>query len=100
MEATLLHWHKAYRLRKVWFDPFQMEATAQRLAKAGLKIEGVAQTIPNLTAATSNLFDLVQERRLVLYPDAGMRLAASRAVLVETSRGGVSTSSSRMKYST
>ena len=87
IEATLLHWHKAYRLRKVWFDPFQMEATAQRLAKAGLKIEGFAQTVPNLTAATSNLFDLLQERRLVLYPDAGMRLAASRAVLVETSRG-------------
>ena len=45
------------------------------------------QTIPALTAATSNLFDLIRERRLALYPDPGMRLAASRAVLVESSRG-------------
>jgi hypothetical protein len=40
-----------------------------------------------LTAATSNLFDLISARQLVLYYDAGMRLAASRAIIVESSRG-------------
>jgi len=87
VEATLLEWRKRFMLRKVWFDPFQMEAVAQRLAKAGIKIEPYAQTVPNLTAATSNLFDLIQARQLVLYPDAAMRLAISRAIIVESSRG-------------
>jgi phage terminase large subunit-like protein len=87
VEATLLDWRKRFLLRKVWFDPFQMEAVAQRLAKAGIKIEPYAQTVPNLTAATSNLFDLIQARQLVLYPDAAMRLAISRAIIVESSRG-------------
>ena len=87
VEATLLDWKKRFRLRKVYFDPYQMAAVAQRLAKAHVKIEEYPQTVPNLTAATSNLFDLIQSRSIVLYPDAGMRLAISRAVLHESSRG-------------
>jgi phage terminase large subunit-like protein len=87
VEQTLLDWSKRYRMRKVWFDPFQMVSVAQRLAKARIKIEEYPQTVPNLTAATSNLFDLIQARQLVLYPDAAMRLAISRAIIVESSRG-------------
>jgi phage terminase large subunit-like protein len=87
VEATLLEWRERFLLRKVWFDPFQMQATAQRCQRAGIKIEEYPQTVPNLTAATSNLFDLIQARQLVLYPDAGMRLAISRAIIVESSRG-------------
>ena len=71
VEATLLDWRKRYLVRKVWFDPFQMVSVAQRLAKAHVPIEEYPQTIPNLTAATQNLFDLIQARTLVLYPDAG-----------------------------
>jgi hypothetical protein len=52
---------------------------AQRLAKQGVRIEEYPQTVPNLTAATSNLFDLISARQLILYPDAAMRLAVSRA---------------------
>jgi hypothetical protein len=87
IEATLLEWRKRFMLRKVWFDPYQMQSTAQRLAKAGARIEEYPQTVPNLTSATSNLFDLISARQLVLYPDAGMRLAISRAIIVESSRG-------------
>ena len=64
-----------------------MAAVAQRLTRTGVKVEEYPQTIPNLTAATSNLFDLIQARQLVLYPDAAMRLAVSRAIIVESSRG-------------
>jgi phage terminase large subunit-like protein len=87
VEQTLLDWHKRFRLRQVWFDPFQMVSVAQRLVRAGIPVEEYPQTVPNLTAATSNLFDLISARQLVLYPDAGMRLAASRAVIVESARG-------------
>jgi phage terminase large subunit-like protein len=87
VERTLLEWRQRFVLRQVLFDPFQMAAVSQRLAKAHVPIEEYPQTVPNLTAATQNLFDLIQSRSLVLYPDAAMRLAASRAVIVESSRG-------------
>jgi phage terminase large subunit-like protein len=87
VEATLLDWNKRFHLRKVYFDPFQMVAVAQSLEKEHVKIEPYAQTVPNLTAATSNLFDLIQSRSILLYPDAGMRLAVARAVIHESSRG-------------
>ena len=87
VERTLLEWRQRFVLRQVLFDPFQMMAVSQRVAKAHVPIEEFPQSIPNLTAATQNLFDLIQSRSLVLYPDAAMRLAASRAVIVESSRG-------------
>jgi hypothetical protein len=87
IEATLLDWHRRYQLRKILFDPMQMEAVAQRLTKAGVLIESYPQTVPNLTQCTSNLFDLIDSRRLALYSDANMRLSASRTVIVESSRG-------------
>jgi phage terminase large subunit-like protein len=87
IEATILEWREKFRLRKVYFDPFQMVSVAQRLQRAGVKVEEFPQTVPNLTAATSNLFDLIQSRSIALYPDAPMRLAISRAIIVESSRG-------------
>ena len=87
IEATLREWRERFRLRLVWFDPYQMKPTAQRLARERIPIEEYPQTIPNLTAATSNLFDLISARQLVLYPDAGMRFAVSRAIIVESARG-------------
>ena len=87
VERTILDWRQRYILRQVLFDPFQMAAVSQRLAKAFVPIEEFPQTIPNLTQATSNLFDLIAARQLVLYPDAAMRLAVSRAIITESSRG-------------
>ena len=87
IETTLREWRARFRLRQVLFDPYQMAAVAQRLARERMPIEEYPQTVPNLTAATSNLFDLISARQLVLYPDAGMRLAVSRAIIVESARG-------------
>ena len=70
IEKTLREWHERFRMRQVLFDPFQMAAVAQRLAGEGIPVEEYPQTVPNLTAATSNLFDLITARQLVLYPDA------------------------------
>jgi len=87
VEWQLLEWSRRYIIRKVLFDPFQMVSSAQRLAKAQIPIEEFPQTVPNLTAATTNLYDLIQSRQIALYPDAAMRLAVSRAIIVESSRG-------------
>jgi phage terminase large subunit-like protein len=87
IEATLLDLAKRFQLRKVLFDPYQMQAVSQRLAKAGLPIEEFPQSAPNLTAASQNLYELIQSGGIVAYPDAAVRLAVSRAIAVETARG-------------
>jgi phage terminase large subunit-like protein len=87
IEQTLLDLHQRFNVAKVLFDPYQMQATAQRLTRAGLTIEEFPQSPANLTAASQNLFELINGGNLVAYPDAGMRLAVSRAVAVETPRG-------------
>jgi phage terminase large subunit-like protein len=87
VERVVLDLDKRYYVCKVLFDPFQMASTAQRLAKQGVPIEEFPQSVPNLTAASQNLFELIQSQQLVAYPDEAMRLAISRAVAVESSRG-------------
>jgi len=71
----------------VRYDPYQLVAVAQRLSAHGLPMVEFAQSVPNLTEASSNLFELTKARNLALYPDAEMRLAVSRCVALETSRG-------------
>jgi hypothetical protein len=87
IEATLLDLSRRFQLRKVLFDPYQMQAVSQRLARAGLPIEEFPQSAPNLTAVSQNLYELIQSGGILAYPDAAMRLAVSRAVAVETARG-------------
>ena len=87
IETTLLDLQKRFNVARVLFDPYQMQATAQRLTRAGLNIEEFPQSPANLTAASQNLFELINGGNIVCYPDAGMRLAVSRAVAVESSRG-------------
>ena len=50
-------------------------------------IEEFPQSPSNLTSASQNLFELIQGQNLLAYSDAGIRLAISRAVAIETSRG-------------
>jgi Terminase large subunit, ATPase domain len=87
IESTLRDLKERFQVRKVLFDPWQMQATAQRLARAGLEIKEFPQTPANLTKASQNLFELITGGNLLAYPDAALRLAISRAVAVETPRG-------------
>lgn len=87
IERTLLDWSKRFDLREVLYDPWQMQATAQRLTRAGLRLKEFPQSSPNLTVASQNLYELIKGQNLLVYPDAAMRLAISRAVGLETSRG-------------
>jgi len=87
IEETLLDLANRFTIEEIKFDPFQMISTAQRLQEARLPMMEFAQTVPNLTAASSNLFDLIKGGNLISYPDAELRLALSRTVALETSRG-------------
>ncbi|MEE9249738.1 MAG: terminase large subunit [Alphaproteobacteria bacterium] len=87
VEETLLNLKDRFRLREVRFDPYQMAAVSQRLVKSNVPMIEFAQTVPNLTAASTNLYELIKGRGLVVYPDDEIRLAINRAVAIETSRG-------------
>jgi phage terminase large subunit-like protein len=87
VEAALVNINRSYQCQQILFDPWQLQSVAQRLVKRGLPIEEFPQTSPNLTAASQNLFDLIESLCLVMYPDEQLRLAASRAVAIETPRG-------------
>jgi phage terminase large subunit-like protein len=87
IERTLLDLRERFYVAEIRYDPYQLVAVSQRLAAQGLPMVEFPQTLPNLTEASSNLFELLKSRNLAMYPDAEMRLAASRAVAIESSRG-------------
>jgi hypothetical protein len=87
VEATLVDMARRFSVQRILFDPWQMQSTAQRLTKRGLPIREFPQTAGNLTEASQNLYDLIQGRNLLMCEFEDLRLAVSRAVAVETSRG-------------
>src|SRR5262249_23239932 len=87
IETTLLDLKQRFKLRKVLFDPYQMQASAQRLRRQGVAMEEFPQSLPNITEASQNLYELIKSRNLVVYADADVRLAISRAVAIEGARG-------------
>ena len=87
IESTLIGLHKCFRVKKVCYDPFQMASSAQRLIKERVKMEETPQTVPTLTAAAQNLYDLVHSGNFTAYHSEEIRLAMSRAVAIESTRG-------------
>lgn len=87
IEHTVKEWCALYGVRSVHFDPWQMASVAQRLSVAGIPMREFPQSVPNLTAIGSNLYELIRSGGIVVYPDDDIRLAISRAVARETDRG-------------
>ena len=71
IEGTLLDLKKRFYIKRILYDPWQMAATAQRMLRAQLPIEEFPQTQPNLTAASQNLYELIQGQNLHVYADGG-----------------------------
>ncbi len=87
VERTLLEIRGRFSVREIRFDPYQLVAVAQRLSAAGLPMTEFAQSVSNLTESSTALYETIKGRNLVVYPDSDMRLAISRCVALETSRG-------------
>ena len=87
IEETLLSLVERFHVQEVHFDPYMLVPVAQRLTKAGVPMVEFPQSVPNLTEASTNLYDLIKGRNLVVYPDEGLRRAIHQAVALETSRG-------------
>lgn len=87
IEATLLELQQRFAVREVRYDPYQMQASAQRLTSAGVPMVEFPQTVSNLTEASNNLFELIKGANLITYPDPALDRAIQQTVAVETTRG-------------
>jgi len=85
--AFLRELFESYYIGEIWYDPYQMHDLSTRLRSEGLPMMEYPQSIPNLTAMGQNLYELVKGGNLVLYPDDFMRICASHAIAVQSSRG-------------
>ncbi|MGE5443328.1 MAG: terminase TerL endonuclease subunit [Ignavibacteriales bacterium] len=87
LEKYLIELARNYPLGEILYDPFQFHRSATTLAKEGLMLTEFPQTIPNLTAMSQNLYDLIEFGKLKLYADRELRREATMAVGKETGRG-------------
>jgi phage terminase large subunit-like protein len=87
VETTILSLYRRFRVRQVLYDPYQMAAVAQRLARNHVPMVEYPQSVPNLTEVATNLYELFKGRNLIIYPDDAIRLAVSRTVASESARG-------------
>jgi hypothetical protein len=87
IEQTVIEWRDRFNLRVVSYDPFQMAASSQRLLREGIPMEEFPQSMPNLTAASQNLYEAIKGRNIVAYPSEPIRVAISHAVAIEGARG-------------
>ena len=60
VEGTVRQIRERFRLMAVYFDPYQMQAEAQRLRSCGVPMREYPQTMDRLTALGSNLYDLIK----------------------------------------
>jgi phage terminase large subunit-like protein len=79
--------YSKYSIREIRYDPFQLHDLSTRLRSDGLPMVEFAQSVPNLTQMGQNLFELIKERNIQLYPDREMRLAVSHTIAVQHPRG-------------
>lgn len=87
IERFLLACKSRYAVKKVFYDPSQMASTSQRLVLSGLPMQEYLQTPSNLLDMGQNLYDLISKRQIDFYHAPEIRLAMSRAVARESSRG-------------
>jgi phage terminase large subunit-like protein len=78
---------REYNLGQILYDPYQMHDLSTRLKSDGLPMVEYPQSVPNLTDMGQNLYELIKSGNLILYPDEFMRVCASHAIALQSSRG-------------
>ena len=87
IEKYLIEVWARYRVSGISYDPFQFHRSATTLAKRGIPVVEFAQTEPNLTAASQQLYELLEYKNLLMYPSNELRRQAMSAVALEKKRG-------------
>lgn len=83
----LLRAKEGYNLQGVWFDPFQALSLAEDLRKAGIRCIEVPQTHSSRGPKDTTLYNLIQARRLMLYPHDDLKHLAAKANARELGNG-------------
>jgi three-Cys-motif partner protein len=78
VEDTILNLRRRFRVRQVLYDPYQMAAVAQRLARAHVPMVEYPQSVPNLTEIATNLYELFKGKNLIVY--ASFPFAANQPI--------------------
>ncbi len=87
VEKAILDFAKHYQVKRVVYDPFQFQRSAQTLKKAGLQVQEIPQTASTCTEFSELLLDLLNSRKLILYPDPVVRQHLLNARIKQTDRG-------------
>lgn len=85
---------KDYTVKAVVFDPWQMISISQNLQKLYINMVEYPQVPNNLIAMSTKLYEVIQNRGIVLYKDKEMRSHAEFC-LARTTERGVSISKSK-----
>jgi hypothetical protein len=76
VETSVRTLYSRFRVQQVLYDPYQMAAVAQRLARNHVPMIEYPQSVPNLTEMATILYELFKGRNPVIYPDDAVRLPA------------------------
>lgn len=87
VKPFLLRAAQDYRLAGVFFDPWQAQHLADELRDFGIPCIDVPQTRATRGAKDSTLYEMVQNRELVLYPDDELRTMTAGAHAQELGDG-------------
>jgi len=83
IEKYLLELNKQFFLAIVYYDPWQMESSAQRLRERGLPMVPYPQTQPNTIKMTENFLDKLSEGNIIIIPDDDLRNEAMMVSIKE-----------------
>lgn len=87
VESAMLAYAKKYKLKTVFYDPYQCARTARTLQNAGLPMQEYPQTTGNTVAMSETLAGLLNNQSLMLYEDRELRQHILNAQARETPRG-------------
>ena len=87
VESELLKLYNKFTISSIRYDPTHLMTIMGRFKRKGLPVAPYEQTIPNMTAASQLLYDLLKNRKLEAYPEEELRKHVQMAVAETSSRG-------------
>ena len=87
VENALKRWGGEYSIIVCVYDPWQFSRSAQTLSAEGLPMLEFNQTSANVTAYSQNLYQLVRNKRLKVYPSEEVKTHLLNCEAKESPRG-------------
>jgi len=97
VEKEIQALYNKFTISSIRYDPTHLMTIMGRFKRKGMPIAPFEQTVPNMTAASQLLYDLLKNRNLEAYPDDELRKHIQMAVAETSSRGFRIVKSKRFK---